>query len=278
MKNKLSKKTKYSILLLITELMIELISVPLCLFLIFSAAGNNYSTKTEMPHFLSGNNKYIYGTEDTGSTGDVTEPEETEDPDNPDEENPPEEENPPKEKPSEKGSFENPYNAKKAINISYEDYQYFPSKSDYAKGDFNISLKGVLKGNKAYKYLKELDNNNVKPKKGYQWLVLKYEIKYKKGNIKNNFNASYLINPYSNFFTSKQKKITSFSKYKPLFGSKEFTHNIIRSSISQKETKSLWTAIMVKDDWFPIYYRICTGYTGKGENKAPVFEWFKIPK
>ena len=233
MKNKLSKKTKQSILLFFSALIIGLIPLSLCLFPVFSAPWNDSVMKKEMPYFLSGKN-------------------------------------------AEKGSFENPYNAKKSINIIYEDYQYFPKKNNHAKGDFKITLKSVIKGNKAYKYLKTLDKENIKPEKGYQWLVLKFDIKYKDGNIKNDFDASYLINPYSNFFNSEQEKITSFSKYRPLFGNKEYTNNILRTGISLKETKSLWTAIMVKDDWFPIYYRICTGYTGKGEDKAPVYEWFKI--
>lgn len=270
MKRKFSKKAKEPIILLL-----KTIPATLCLVIILSTAGygktetyTSFSNKTG----LSGNEAYALNTAE-----DKTNPDNPDEPDEPNSENPSKEEDPPKEKPSKKGSFENPYNAKKTISISYEDYDYFPSEDKHAKGDFKITLKGTLKGTKAYKFLKAFDESNAKPKKGYQWLVLKYEIKYKKGSIKKDFDASYLINPYNNFFSCKQKKITSFSKYKPSLGNREYTHNIMRAKISQNETKTLWTAIMVKDDWFPVYYRICTDYTEKEGHKTPVYEWFKIP-
>lgn len=274
MKKKLSKETKQSIILSIIELAVEFISVPFCIALIIFALGNGITDKTdmvEMPDFKAmGTAEIKTETTEKGETA-------PDNPDNPDNENPPGEDIPPEKKPSPKGSFENPYNAKKTIHISYEDYKYFPAADKYAKGDFRVTLKGVLKGKKAYKFLKALDKGNAKPKEGCQWLVLKYEIKYKKGNIKKDFDASYLINPYNNFFSADKEKITSFSEYKPLFGSKEYTHNITRTEISRKETKTLWTAIMVKNDQLPVYYRISTGYTEKEGDKVPEYKWFKIP-
>lgn len=173
-----------------------------------------------------------------------------------------------------KGSYENPYNAKKAVTITFEDRNY-QGKNKHVKGQFKVKLKTVIKGKKAASYLKKLSSQNPKAPSGSQWIVLSYKITYKKGTVKS-IDPSYLINPYSNFYDSKCEKITSFKDYKPNFGKKEFTINILRVEIPKKKTKNLCTALLVKNNRLPVSYRICTGYEKKDGKSIPVYEWFKI--